>query len=184
MSASRLAVTLSVVSGTLIGACFWPSIMPKARHTLECEEDDIETNHAGPIRIVTGCGKKDVIIHDPVKDDWVSLRERAAFDLTCGNTALDVTELDATTFGVSGCGQKATYKYVPTSGFVRDAKEHLEPSEQDPNGTEKGPPIDKGGTKEQPTPGSSASAVPSLREPTPPPPPEPPKPSTSTPSPE
>ena len=91
-------------------------------------------------------------------------------DLGAGKTAfakgfgaaLDVTELDATTFGVSGCSQKVTYKFVPTSGFVQDAKDRLEPSEQDPNGTEKGPPIDLGGTKEQPAPGSSASAVPSL----------------------
>ncbi|MFO0612640.1 MAG: hypothetical protein U0414_08640 [Polyangiaceae bacterium] len=37
------------------------------------------------------------------------LRTRAAFDLQCTQTQLEVVELDSRTRGVRGCGQQATY---------------------------------------------------------------------------
>jgi len=115
------------VGALALTACMKPTSTPKAAQTLSCDEDDIQTSAVGPIRITSGCGKKDVIVHDPTKDDWVSLRERAAFDLTCDMATLEIAEVGDTKFGVSGCGQTALYKFVPTSGFVREAKPHLEP---------------------------------------------------------
>jgi hypothetical protein len=37
------------------------------------------------------------------------VRRRAAFDLSCAAEQLQVTELTDRAFGVTGCGQKATY---------------------------------------------------------------------------
>jgi hypothetical protein len=37
------------------------------------------------------------------------LRDRAAFDLNCSQSELQVTEIDKRTRGVRGCGQQATY---------------------------------------------------------------------------
>ena len=52
---------------------------------------------------------------------WTSLRTRAAFDLSCAVRDLEVVVIDQRTFGVTGCGQKATYKYVENIGFVSDS---------------------------------------------------------------
>jgi hypothetical protein len=37
------------------------------------------------------------------------LRARAAYDLSCSESKLDIVEIDERTRGVKGCGQRATY---------------------------------------------------------------------------
>lgn len=44
-----------------------------------------------------------------------SLRSRAAFDLQCPRTELRVSELDMSTAGVEGCGQRGTYIFNHTA---------------------------------------------------------------------
>jgi len=44
-----------------------------------------------------------------------SLRSRAAFDLQCPQTELNVSELDMSTAGVEGCGQRGTYIFNHTA---------------------------------------------------------------------
>lgn len=38
-----------------------------------------------------------------------SLKQRAAFDLQCDEGKLQLVELGASTYGVAGCGKRATY---------------------------------------------------------------------------
>ena len=52
-----------------------------------------------------------------------AVRTRAAFDLSCPQDKLQVTPLsneamDRATYGVTGCGKKASYVYVPGAGAV------------------------------------------------------------------
>ena len=49
------------------------------------------------------------------------VRTRAAFDLSCPEDKVQVTPLssevmDRATYGVTGCGKKATYLYTPETG--------------------------------------------------------------------
>lgn len=41
--------------------------------------------------------------------------KRAAFELSCTEDALTITEINSTTIGVEGCGKKAVYKLVQTN---------------------------------------------------------------------
>ena len=44
------------------------------------------------------------------------LRTRAAFDLQCTESQLNVVKFDPWTRGVSGCGRKASYTYSQPTG--------------------------------------------------------------------
>lgn len=46
------------------------------------------------------------------------LRARAAYDLDCKESSLDIVEIDDRTRGVKGCGQRVTY--VESCGRVGD----------------------------------------------------------------
>ena len=64
------------------------------------------------IDIASGCGKKDIMT--PEQDGkWVSLRERATFEMSCSADQIEVTVLSGTEFGVTGCNRKMVYKKVP-----------------------------------------------------------------------
>lgn len=52
-----------------------------------------------------------------------AVRTRAAFDLSCAADKLQVSPLSSemmerATYGVSGCGKKATYIYAPEGGVI------------------------------------------------------------------
>jgi hypothetical protein len=47
--------------------------------------------------------------------DRDTLRKRASFDMRCPVAAIHVTDIDASTAGVDGCGQRETYVYNPTA---------------------------------------------------------------------
>jgi hypothetical protein len=51
--------------------------------------------------------------------------KRAAFELSCNEDALTITEINSNTIGVEGCGKKAVYKLVQTNSgggmdWIRD----------------------------------------------------------------
>lgn len=71
--------------------------------------------------ILSGCSMFDVKQHNERRRAGVI--SRATFDLDCPKEKLDVQYLDnnyethgARTFGVSGCGKKATYIWDATTG--------------------------------------------------------------------
>ncbi len=97
-----------------------PSAKPKAASTLNCgqnqisiEEDPANVN----MQVAKGCSKTDVMIFDARQNGWSSLRERAAFDLSCSSD-LAVMVMDRRTFGVAGCNKKATYVLSSSAGLV------------------------------------------------------------------
>ncbi|WP_394824887.1 hypothetical protein [Pendulispora albinea] len=51
------------------------------------------------------------------------LRTRAAFDLQCSESQLNVVEFDPWRRGVSGCGKKASYTYSQTSGWIMNTSD-------------------------------------------------------------
>lgn len=51
------------------------------------------------------------------------LRARAAYDLNCSRSGVRIVELDEdSTYGASGCGQKATYIWDCSGGPSEDCK--------------------------------------------------------------
>jgi hypothetical protein len=49
--------------------------------------------------------------------------KRAAFELSCNEDALTITEINSNTIGVEGCGKKVVYKLVQTGNgldWIRD----------------------------------------------------------------
>jgi len=69
--------------------------------------------------VVTGCGKSDVIVMEG-GGKMSSLRERVIFELSCPDEQIDIRILSPSLYGVTGCGKKIIYKYVPGVGAVVD----------------------------------------------------------------
>jgi hypothetical protein len=87
---------------------------PRAALSLACPESQIVVDGW----TASGCGKTDAFHYDD--GEWVSLRDRAAFDLECDRASLEVVRLSSDTFGVTGCGERAAYKRTSSVGFVLD----------------------------------------------------------------
>lgn len=117
-SVLRVASVAPVALLAVLGAACIPAVEPRAAESLACGEAEISREEYGMTQVVNGCGKKDVLIFDGAQGQWVSLRERAAFELSCAREKLVVTMLDSTTFGVTGCDGKAVYKIDWMHGFV------------------------------------------------------------------
>jgi hypothetical protein len=109
---------LLVAMGIMSVACIPPSPTPKAAQVLNCNSDQVKWQNVTSGVLASGCGKLDVLTYDEAQGAWASLRERAAFEMTCSASKLSVTELGADTFGVTGCGHKAVYKSVLYVGLV------------------------------------------------------------------
>src|SRR5262245_8944307 len=52
----------------------------------------------------------------PIGGDRDTLRARASFDMRCPVEKLQLTEIDAATSGVEGCGHRETYVYNRAAG--------------------------------------------------------------------
>ena len=106
---------------TILGCATW-SPKPKAAATLNCpaEQIQVEESTAYSGDVVRGCGKADVIVQES-GGKASSLRERAAFDMSCPDADLDVKIISQSSYGVTGCGKKVTYKYLRNVGLVVDA---------------------------------------------------------------
>src|SRR5436309_312366 len=56
------------------------------------------------------------------------LRTRAAFDLVCAGDSLQVQSIGVHTYGVEGCGKRATYVWVPqNNSWILDNRTNVEP---------------------------------------------------------
>jgi hypothetical protein len=111
---------------------------PRAALSLSCPESQVVLDGW----TATGCGKTDAFHYDG--GEWVSLRDRAAFDLECDRASLEVVRLSADTFGVTGCGERAAYKRTTSVGFVLDfnatpARTKPRPSASSSAGPERSP---------------------------------------------
>lgn len=106
------------------------TIRPQAAKDLGCAEAKVQVrsarpgapaNDAGPYyangcgklwRYVVGCNPFGLCMNPQGTDVREILARQAAFDLTCDVPGLTITELNADTFGASGCGRKASYLVV------------------------------------------------------------------------
>lgn len=61
--------------------------------------------------LIPGC-----VVLQPVTANRDTLQSRASFDMQCPTTQLRITEIDASTAGVEGCGQRGTYIYNQAAG--------------------------------------------------------------------
>jgi hypothetical protein len=117
-----------------VASCI-PSAKPKAAASLACGEDQITVDDAGGMSdIVAGCGKKDVLTYDGSKGGWSSLRERAAFEMSCSAGQLEVTILAQDTYGLTGCNKKMVYKRMPYVGIVAETTQETAPPDTKPAG--------------------------------------------------
>lgn len=111
-------------AGCLMG---WPSPKPKAASTLKCPESQlVVTPNTTYSDVVTGCGKSDVIAMEG-DGKMSSLRERVIFELSCPDEQIDVRILSPSLYGVTGCGRKVMYKYVPGVGVVANTAQEASP---------------------------------------------------------
>ena len=70
-----------------------------------------------------------------------TLRTRASFDMQCPREQLHVTEIDGTTAGVEGCGQRGTYIYNrPGDTWVLNSPGSNRPESDTPSGSVSPPP--------------------------------------------
>jgi len=112
--------------GLVLGGmwCGAPPLQPRAAQTLGCSADQIQSEQPFSendyVKIVSGCGKKDVLDYSDRK--WNSLRDRAAYELSCDAGALEVTILSPDTYGVAGCDHKAVYKWMMIVGMVMESR--------------------------------------------------------------
>jgi hypothetical protein len=129
--AIRRTLSLTVAIGataTLFGCIAMMSPKPKAAQTLKCPEAQLQVEPNSTYSdVVRGCGKADVIVMEG-GGKFSSLRERAAFELSCADEGLEVTILSSSLYGVTGCGKKLMYKYVPSVGIVADTAQQSPPA--------------------------------------------------------
>lgn len=105
------------VASVFASGCAPKPPMPKVAESLSCSAENITIDGPAWARVARGCGRVDVFSGE---SSWGSLRKRAAFDFGCTANDLEITIIDDDTFGVTGCGQKVTYKYAYGAGFVSD----------------------------------------------------------------
>jgi len=91
---------------------------PKAAQSLRCPEAQLQVEGKTAYSdLVTGCGKSDVIVLDK-GGNYTSVRERAAFELSCADSEINVVALEPSLYGATGCGKKITYKFIYGVGLV------------------------------------------------------------------
>jgi hypothetical protein len=109
-----------------------PTIRPQAISDMHCEQVQVHhakpgapANSAGPYyaegcgkiwRYVVGCNVGGLCMNPSGTDVSELLSRQAAFDLSCPATDLAISALNADTFGVTGCGKKASYVLVCGTG--------------------------------------------------------------------
>ena len=79
-------------------------------------EDKIDSQRTNHRVIAFGCGRTDVLSAEP-EDRWSSLRARAAFEMSCDTSAVEITLISDSVYGATGCDKKIVYK--ETSGGIR-----------------------------------------------------------------
>ena len=89
---------------------------PIAAGSLMCPEDKIDSQRTNHRVIAFGCGRTDVLTAEP-EDRWSSLRARAAFEMSCDTSAVEITLISDSVYGATGCDKKIVYK--ETSGGIR-----------------------------------------------------------------
>jgi hypothetical protein len=105
-----------------LGGCGYPTPKPKAASSLRCDQAQIvvDETHNNPLP-VTGCGRTDVMFWSG--NGWSSFRERLVFELSCADAEIDVRILTPLDYGVTGCGKKLVYKFVPGVGIVANTSQ-------------------------------------------------------------
>lgn len=95
-----------------------------------CSEDAISTQNLGDgVHKVEGCGKKDIYGYLVTSDRWVSLVERASFELSCPREKLTITPFAPRQMGVEGCSSKRVY-VITAAGWVLDSGTNDAPVQQ------------------------------------------------------
>lgn len=118
--ASGLLLAQGLVFGVLVSGCML-SPQAQAAKDFACGEDGVTVEALGDgVSMAEGCGKKDMYGYLPTTDRWVSLVERASFELSCERKDLTITPLAPRQMGVSGCGAKRVYVLVD-AGWVLDS---------------------------------------------------------------
>jgi hypothetical protein len=102
--------------------CISTTWRPMAAGSLMCPEDKIEYERTNGNVIVFGCGRTDVLTAEP-EDRWSSLRARAAFEMSCSTSAIEITLLSPSLYGATGCDKKIVYKDVPRVGIRVDSNQ-------------------------------------------------------------
>jgi len=135
MSFNTSRLVAGLLSTVFIGfavvpaGCAGTSPKPKAAQSLGCGIHQVEIEGGGAYdatAIATGCGKKDVLYRD--KNGWASLRERAAFEMSCGAGELEITVVESYVFGATGCGHRIVYKFAPYVGMVVQTASDVAPT--------------------------------------------------------
>lgn len=103
------------------------TIRPQAAKDLSCDVAQVQVRHAQPgadqnsagpyyaegcggvWRYLVGCSISGLCMNPQGTDVRALLSRQASFDLGCEAAGLTLTGLNADTFGVSGCGKKASY---------------------------------------------------------------------------
>jgi hypothetical protein len=129
MFAGHRLLLLNVASLSLViflSSCGFPPSKLKAATTLHCDQKQIviDDTYNSP-QPATGCGRTDVMVYK--QEGWTSFRERLIFELSCPDADIDIKILTLTDYGVTGCGKKLVYKFVPRVGIVADTMQGMDP---------------------------------------------------------
>jgi hypothetical protein len=89
---------------------------PLAAASLMCPEHKLEKAHLDWSVLVTGCGRTDVLWTER-PNEWSSLRARAAFEMPCDTSAIEITVLSPSVYGATGCNKRMVYKDMPAVGI-------------------------------------------------------------------
>lgn len=111
----RAGLVFSCVS---LLACTSSYFRPKAAESLRCPEAQLQVEaKTAYSSLVTGCGKSDVIVMDG-SGTFISVKERAAFELSCAADSIEVTVIDPNLYGATGCDKRITYRHFSGHGIV------------------------------------------------------------------
>jgi hypothetical protein len=115
-----LLLLAPVLAGLLVAGCI-PAATSKAATDFGCAETGLTVEELGGlVQKVSGCGKTDIYGYLVMQDRWLSVTERASFELSCPRDQITLTSLAPSQVGVSGCDTKRVYVFSD-AGWLLDS---------------------------------------------------------------
>jgi hypothetical protein len=88
----------------------------QVRGDFPCPGPLVEESIANETRKVSGCGVENAYGYDSGSGKWISVKQRATFDMSCPPEQLTVRHLGGNTVGLEGCDKKAVYVSTAVCG--------------------------------------------------------------------
>ena len=112
----QVLVSAGIVLAFASCTMFNKQAVDQVRSDFPCPGPLVEESIANETRKVSGCGMENAYGYDSGSGKWISVKQRATFDMSCPPEKLTVHHLGGNTVGIEGCEKKAVYLSTAVCG--------------------------------------------------------------------